>query len=107
MVTNNNINISKSIIHNDTSYNKISNDLKYNIRLKFEKYRNDSTESKKNIKLMISSNYLPYNNYLNISNKLNNQKVYLKTYESYINRETLNESDDDQINNINIEKKNI
>ena len=45
--------------------------------------------------------------YLNISNKLNNQKVYLKTYESYINRETLNESDDDQINNINIEKKNI
>ena len=47
MVTNNNINISKSIIHNDTSYNKISNDLKYNIRLKFEKYRNDSTESKK------------------------------------------------------------
>ena len=55
---------------------------------------------------MISSNYLnPYNNYLNISNKLNNQKVYLNTYESYINRETLNESDDDQINDINIEKE--
>ena len=43
--------------------------------------------------------------YINISNKLNDQKVYLKTYESYINRETLNESDDDQINNINIEKE--
>ena len=106
MVTNNNINISNSIIHNDSSYNKISNDLKDNIRLKFEKYRNDSTESKKNIKLMTSSNYLnPYNNYLNNSNKLNNQKVYLNTYESYNNTETLNESDDDQTNNINIEKE--
>ena len=106
MVTNNNINISNSIIHNDSSYNKISNDLKDNIRLKFEKYRNDSIESKKNIKLMTSSNYLnPYNNYLNNSNKLNNQKVYLNTYESYANTETLNESDDDQINNINIEKE--
>ena len=38
-------------------------------------------------------------------NKLNNQKVYLNTYESYISTETLNESVDDQINNINIEKE--
>ena len=100
MVTNNNINISNSIIHNE-SYKKNSNNIEKNIKLRFEKVRNDNEELQKE-KLINSSNYLnPFNNYLNNSSQLNQK--YLKTYGNYeniqnsiIKTESINNSNDEQ-----------
>ena len=100
MVTNNNINISNSIIHNE-SYKKNANNIEKNIKMRFEKTRNEREELQ-NDKLMSSSNYLnPFNSYLNNSNQLNQK--YLKTYGNYesipnsiMKTESINNSNEEQ-----------
>ena len=85
-VTNNNINISNSIIHNESSYKKYSSsDLEENLRVRFDK-------GIKNNKDISSQKFLkPLNKYINHSRQIS------QNFENYpiSLTETLNNSDDE------------